>query len=182
MYFVVDIETTGLDRESANIVQVAAVALPEDDLFSAKKRDSFTVDIQPIEGRTIDPKSMEVNKLSIDHLLKNGIDPTIAFLDFFTWVREHTPKKEKPIFVAQNSSFDYEFIKEYAKVLGLENPFDKSRGHIDLRSMIFASGELPWNKTSTYYMRELDGGHNALQDAIAEAKVFKKIMGRRRAW
>jgi DNA polymerase III epsilon subunit-like protein len=98
---------------------------------------------------------------------------------FETWIDETTPAKSRPVFVALNAAFDWMFVNDYFhRYLG-RNPF----GHfaLDIKALYMGlkrvdSPARVMGLIDRDYPRDNPLTHNALQDAIDQARLFNKIM------
>jgi DNA polymerase III epsilon subunit-like protein len=99
--------------------------------------------------------------------------------EFAGWVEANTPENGRAIFVALNVAFDWMFVNDYFhRYLG-RNPF----GHnaLDMKALymgfkrIDAVGKVS-GSIDRDYPRDHDLSHNALEDAIDQARLFKRIM------
>ena len=86
---------------------------------------------------------------------------------------------EKPLFfVAWPASFDYPFIQEWFENSSVENPF--SYRTIDVKSYACGKFNVPFDAGHDSFPEWLNEKpefpHDALSDAIAQAKVFRKLL------
>jgi DNA polymerase III epsilon subunit-like protein len=77
---VIDCETTGLDPDVHEIIELCV--MPLDPRYLKPTADYFRCYIRPENLSTIDPKTMTVNKLQLDRLIKYG-KSTVDVLDAF---------------------------------------------------------------------------------------------------
>ena len=70
---VVDVETGGFNEVTDALLQVAAVILDMDDNGRLFCRETVSCHITPFEGANLDPKSMEINGIDVDHPAFRGI-------------------------------------------------------------------------------------------------------------
>ena len=122
---------------------------------------------------------MEIGGLSWAKLKAEGIPPQTAMEQFAAWVAEVTPQGSQPVFLAFNAPFDWMFVADYFhRYLGF-NPF----GHkaLDIKAYYMGRHGVPWAETgmrfvSPHYLDNQNLSHHALQDAIAQAEIFRKLL------
>src|SRR3972149_10295014 len=99
---------------------------------------------------------------------------------FSDWVSQTTLPDQQPIFVALNAPFDWMFVADYFhRYLG-QNPF----GHkaLDMKAYFMGLRGIGWEQAgfeemTKYYQIEQRLIHNALEDAIMQALLFRKMLG-----
>ena len=144
-----------------------------------KVEEQFYVELKPITGRR-DPAAMRVNQLNHEELQQRGADPGQAMLDFESWIRRATPDGYRPIFVAYPATFDWMFVAYYFHRFLSRNPFGVSG--LDLTSIyagkVSASIRPQWTVDELEQRLESDLPltHNALEDAIAQSRVFEQLV------
>lgn len=173
----VDVETTGLDSDKHEIIQLACV-LAEQKTRPGKGPevtiiDEFELKITPTRLQDAEPEALRVNgfnemewMFAID--LKNAM--------------EHFAKKAKgAIMVAHNLCFDAGFIDKAFKSTGVENTLHYQK--LDTLSIAFAQhyNKPDFDKYSLRYLCEIYGvknerAHTALADTRALFEVYKKMM------
>ena len=171
VYISVDVETAGPNPGQYAMLSIGACALGE-------PRQIFYVELKPDKAGFI-PEALEVNQLSMERLAAEGLEPKEAMQRFADWVRICTPEGLSPLFVAFNAPFDWMFVNDYFQRYLGHNPF----GHaaLDIKSYFMGLDGVSWSQTSmsTIGPRYLDVhrlSHNALQDAIDQASIFKKML------
>lgn len=176
---ILDLETSGLDYRKSSILSIGAVDF--DNL-----EDTFYGECQVRDGADINPESLKVcgfteaeihdpKKPSSKELLRN----------FLNWLSD----KNDQTIAGQNVHWDMEFLREECKRSGIDYRF----GHriVDLHSIAY--GHLIRTKQPISLVRnrtslDLDnilvmcgfekrkGRHNALEDAVLEAKCFEVLL------
>lgn len=170
-YVCVDVETSGPTPADYALLSIGAclVADPE---------TQFYIELQP-DTENVDPNALEVSGLSMNDLAETGTPVKIALEQFEEWIKTAVPAGKKPLFVAFNAPFDWMFVNQYFhRYLG-HNPF----GHagLDIKAYYMGFKGVPWSETSFPRISALYSGreellHNALQDAIDQAVLFKQIL------
>ena len=170
-YISVDVETSGPNPGLYSMLSIGACTLDE-------SRQVFYVEMKP-DKPGFEPEAVRISQLSLERLAAEGMEPTQAMQRFADWVAQCTPTGSTPLFLGFNSPFDWMFVCDYfQRFLGL-NPF----GHtaIDIKSFYMGLFGTTWLETSMSFIapRFLDVRrltHNALQDAIDQAAIFKQLL------
>jgi len=122
---------------------------------------------------------MAVHGLSMERLSEGGTPPAEAMARLAAWVAAITPGGARPIFVGFNAPFDWMFVNDYFHRYTGSNPF----GHaaLDIKALYMGLTGVSWEETSMHYLaiRYLGGAqltHNALQDAIDQARILEGIL------
>lgn len=178
---VVDVETGGFDWNRHALLEIAVVPIDIDAnglLFPCPATSAHVV---PAPGTLIDPKSLEVTGIDIDHPFRDA-KPERAALDVvFAPVREAMRQHgcHRAILVGHNAHFDLNFLNAAVARCGHKrNPFHPfsvfdtvslagvAYGQTVLGRALQAAG-LPWNAAEA---------HSAVYDAERTAELFCKIV------
>lgn len=140
---------------------------------------SFYVELKPISTACV-PAAMEVSGFDLKKLRRTGVAPRRAMSDFAKWV-EKVAAKKKAVFVGFNGSYDWQFVNWYLDTYVGRNPF--GFGGIDIKSFYMGLSGLPWAQTTSSqlppeFQPDEPQTHNALDDARAQASIFKKMQDR----
>ena len=160
-YVVFDLETTGLDPENDQIVEIGAVRVAGGVLTN----QTFQQLVNP--GIKMPAEASEVNHIT-DDMLKGQprIKPTLAdFLDFV----------DGDVLVAHNGGFDASFLDNACIKCG----YDAPKKYFDTMRLSVYWKRLKNRKLETFLKAaeiENDEAHRALSDAIATAKLCIKSM------
>lgn len=173
LYISVDIEASGPIPEKYSMLSLGACLV--DDLNS-----HFYIELKPI-NENFEPRALEVCNLSMKELEINGAEAVDAMCRFSDWLRDVKDRRKMRhmIFVGLNASFDWQFVNWYFhRYLG-ENPFGINV--IDIKSFYMGLRGKPWSTASSTQISEwLDthqvNKHNALSDALYQAKIFAELM------
>ena len=173
VYICVDVETAGPIPADYSLLSIGACTVFE-------PLSTFYVELQPMNDQST-PEAAQVHKLSLERLAVEGIAPISAMQGFEAWLAEQCAPPMLPVFVAFNAAFDWMFINYYfIHYLG-RNPF----GHaaLDIKAFYMGQAGIPWSETSWRYISpQLVEGtnltHHALQDALDQAGLFKKLLAR----
>jgi DNA polymerase III epsilon subunit-like protein len=171
-YICVDVETSGPIPGDYSLLSIGACTIFE-------PQSTFYIELRPI-NKKITAESINVHQLSIQRLMLEGVVPEEALQRFEEWLTSVTTTSKQPVFVAFNAAFDWMFINYYfIHYLG-HNPF----GHaaLDIKAFYMGQAGVPWSQTSWRYIspqfaEKPQLTHHALQDALDQAELFKKIHG-----
>jgi len=189
---VVDTETTGLNPSKHEIVQIAVIAL-DGEIKPRKDIPPYYVNIAPEFPEKADPEALRVNKLSLDDLLKNGLNKEKSVDLFLKWIEKldipltkwGTPKRIMPL--GQNYAFDKAFIQNWMGDDNYKQYFDYqhrdtmiSANYLNDRA-VFHGEEVPYPKLKlTSLASKLSvpykNAHDALQDCYATAEVYRRLL------
>lgn len=171
IYISVDIEASGPNPSTYSMLSIGACTV-----FGPEK--SFYVEIQPVNDN-FTPEALEVCQLDLEKLQDTGLPPKEAMTRFAEWVDAVVPKNSRPVFVAVNAPFDWMFVNDYFHRFLGHNPF----GHnaIGMKAFYMGLSHCSWNETGMAHLSELylEGKtltHNALQDALDQAEIFRELL------
>ncbi len=189
---VIDTETTGLDPNWHEIVQLCI--LPLDSNFDTRKDvPPFYLNFKPDTPDHADPEALRINGLKLAELAISGIDKEKARDLLIDWVKKlklpsttyGTMKKIIPL--GQNYSFDLSFIKAWLGVDEYNDIFDYhyrdtmvAALYLNDRAGMHAE-KVPYSKVSLRYLASTmkipyDRGHDALGDCLITAQVYKRLV------
>ena len=188
---VMDTETTGLDPNKHDIIQIAVLALSYD--FTPDKNiPPFYMLIKPAHYREgpeykkeIEP-AMNVNKISLDRLMADGFHPHKASELFEEFWKMLGSQPLEPI--CQNYPFDSGFLKAWLGPISYSHYFSRyyrdtycaARYIKDRASYMgekdpFSEG-LGLTKLANALKIEHQGrAHDALSDCVTTAEVYKRL-------
>ncbi len=172
IYICVDVETSGPIPGEYSLLSIGACTIYE-------PQATFYIELKPV-NQNATPGAQDIHKLSLERLAVEGADPLEAMQQFETWLANQVPAGRRPVFVAFNAPFDWMFINYYFhRYLG-HNPF----GHaaLDIKALYMGWAGVPWSQTSWRVISpELVDDkhltHHALEDALDQAILFRKIVG-----
>ena len=120
MPVVVDVETGGFNETTDALLQVAAVLLDIDELGQFYCSETISCHVTPFSGANLEPKSMEVNGIDVDHPFRLAVDEKLALPMIFKPVREALKHHgcNKAILVGHNAHFDLKFLNAAAARAG----------------------------------------------------------------
>jgi DNA polymerase III alpha subunit (gram-positive type) len=169
----VDIETTGLDTEIHEIIELGVViAKMKDGIFTVT--DKLDVKIQPKHIENADPVALRVNGYNEgDWLFGTSIEEAL---------KSFVEKTDGAIFTAHNMAFDYGFIEANLKRYNI--PHTMHYHKLDTISVAFGVLQNQNDDMGKYSLRVLcekygiinPHAHSAYADAYATYEVFKKLL------
>jgi DNA polymerase-3 subunit epsilon len=168
----IDVETTGLNSDVAEIIELGVVLakLKDGELVVI---DQLDVKIRPEHIETAEPAALRVNNYNeADWMFAVALEDAMkTFAD----------KTDGAVFVAHNVVFDYGFIDRAFKNTGVENRMHYHK--LDTIAMAFGilHNQDDMNKFSLkalceYYGIENKKAHSAFADAYATYELFKKLL------
>lgn len=171
----IDIETTGLDRDTHEIIELGAVITRMKD-GELVVTDQIDFKIQPKNIENADQQALRINGYnSADWLFAISLEEAMKTL---------SQKTDGAIFTAHNITFDYGFIENAFKKTNVENKMHFHK--LDTISLAFGVlhtnddiGKLSLRALCEKYGIENKKAHSAFADAYALYEVFKKLMNLR---
>jgi DNA polymerase III epsilon subunit-like protein len=179
----VDVETTGTRSDFHEVIQIGIVCL-DSDLNPTGKQ--FYHNIWPDYPDRMEPGAIEINGLTMEALL--GAATPMQVSDWLTeWFDSlKLGRDAKLIPLAHNWTFEYRFLTAW---LG-DHQRDQIFHYHPRDAMVYAlgindryglNGKAPFEKVSLEYLCQYFGvvnekPHDALADAVAEAKVYKALL------
>lgn len=187
----VDVETTGLIAGFHDLIQVAVLPL-DAEIKPIKTVNPFYLNIRPKFPENINYEASRVNKLRVADLMKNGMDADDAADLFVEWFENlNLPltttscKKIMPLW--SNGSFDKSFLVEwlgqdcYDSCFHFHERDTQSLAlYINDRHDFFNErvpfGRVGLNNLASYLKIKNDKPHDALQDALTTANVYRELV------
>lgn len=170
MYISVDIEAAGPVPGIYSMLSIGAcvVGSPE---------QSFYIELKPINDNFV-REALQVSRFSLESLKKTGVDPAIGMETFCKWI-DNTAIESLPVFIGFNAPFDWQFVNWYFHVYLKKNPFGIKA--IDIKAYYMGLTGTTWTYTSSSrlpsWLQPINPNkHNALDDAIAQAEIFNKLL------
>lgn len=160
----IDLETTGLDPQTHEILEIGAINVDTGAEFSVK--------VQPIHIESADTVAMKVNGYSAEQWITAVPLPTALVL-LKEWVGEGK------YMMSYNVSFDRMFIEKAYKECGIEYPFYYH--HFDLLTLawyrLHAGSPLSLKSVCTQLKLEAEPDiHSALEGCRAAYRVYQKLV------
>lgn len=181
---VVDVETGGFDWNRHALLEIAAVPLDVDAEGRLVLGETASAHLVPAAGTEIDPKSLEVTGIDLDHPFRFAKPERDALSHVFAPVRTALKRHgcQRAILVGHNAHFDLNFLNAAVARSGHKrNPFHPfsvfdtvtlagvAYGQTVLARAVQAAG-FEWNAADA---------HSAVYDAEQTARLFCTIVN---AW
>jgi DNA polymerase III epsilon subunit-like protein len=182
-YFCVDVESSGPAPGIHSLLSLGVTHVRR--LEGAyRPQASLYLEVQP-SFEAVVPKAMEVNRLDLEVLRRDGLPPETAMRRLADFVRTHPRgRRDRPVFVAHNAPFDWMYVAWYFQWTGVSNPFGHSA--LDTKALAMGKLDVAWVQTSLKTVcsligvpsLEADAAHHAGADARHLADVFCALMNR----
>ena len=178
---VVDVETGGFNEATDALLQIAAVLIDIDERGQLYCAETVSCHVNPFPGANLEPKSMEVNGIIVDHPFRMAVDEKIALPKIFKPVREAIKRHgcNKAILVGHNAHFDLKFINVAAARAGIKrNPFHpfSTFDTVSLAGLAYGQTVLARSVRCAGMEWDTEEAHSAIYDAEMTAMLFCKIV------
>jgi len=168
----IDIETTGLDFDANEIIEIAGVVVSDDDTFTVFHE--FECKVKPEHIKTANRTALKINKYN-DEDWKDALTLTEAMQLF-------SDKTEDAIMAAHNSPFDWAFLDKAFRTTGVTNKMGHyhtldtvSVAYIKLRNTPEIK-HFSLHELCEYFGIKNEKEHSALGDAKATLELYKKLI------
>ncbi|MEG3192636.1 ribonuclease T [Lysobacter sp. D1-1-M9] len=181
---VVDVETGGFDWNRHALLEIAAIPLDLDENGLLVAGETAHAHVTPAPGTDIDPKSLEVTGIIIDHPFRLAKAERPALDHVFAPVRAACKKHgcQRAILVGHNAHFDLNFLNAAVARCGHKrNPFHPFSvfDTVTLAGVAYGQTVLARAVTAAGFAWNADEAHSAVYDAERTAELFCKIVN---AW
>ncbi len=180
---VVDVETGGFESARHALLEMAAVPIEMDDEGFLYPGETVSVHVDPAPGLEIDPKSLEITGIQLDHPFRDAQPERLALDRIFAPVRAAAKRNgcQRAILVGHNAHFDLGFLNAaIARVGHKRNPFHpfSTMDTVTLAGMAYGqtvlakacqAAGLPWDSSEA---------HSAVYDTERTAQLFCAVMNR----
>ena len=152
---VVDLETGGFDSATHALLEIAALTL-EFDFGRLVVAGRHRWEIVPHPDTQIEPASLKVTGIDLDHPARAGVAEGTAIRELFQMVRRELKRQgcQRAILTAHNAHFDHGFIHTAAQ----RNAVKRSPFH-------------PFSVLDTVALAALAYGHTVLGEACSRAGI-----------
>ena len=183
----IDCETSGLDPNYHEVIQIAIVPLDTEFEPLAEVKPFYTV-VRPEYPERWCPKAAAAHKLDLDQLLMTAPERGRVEDDLYDWFqRLGFTGSQRLLPLAANWPFDKSFLNAWLGQKLVDELFHAHyRDPMELAVLMndracFMGEALPFNRANMKYLCEATGienpnPHNALCDSITEGKVYREMM------
>ena len=177
---VVDVETGGFDWNRHALLEIAAIPIEIDDAGRLAPGEVACAHVEPAPGTAIDPKSLEVTGIVLDHPFRLAKPEKDALDHVFAPVRAAVKKHgcQRAILVGHNAHFDLGFINAAVARTGHKrNPFHPFSvfDTVTMAGMAYGQTVLARAATAAGLEWDADEAHSAVYDAEQTARLFCRI-------
>jgi len=181
---VVDVETGGFDASRHALLEIAAVLLDMDDDGQLVLGESVHAHVEPAPGTLIDPQSLEITKIDVDHPFRFAEPERPALNHLFAPIRAAVKRHgcQRAILVGHNAHFDLNFLNAAVTRSGHKrNPFHPFSvfDTVTLAGVAYGQTVLARAVQAAGFHWDSSEAHSALYDAEQTAKLFCTIVN---AW
>ncbi|MEW5976451.1 MAG: 3'-5' exonuclease [Acidobacteriota bacterium] len=167
VYISVDVEAAGPVPGTYSMLSLGATAVDD-------PKQTFYVELKPVNDNLV-PDAIKVIGRTLADFIRTGSDPKEAMVAFRDWLAK-VAEASRLVFVGFNATFDWAFVNFYFHRYLSENPF--GFGGVDIKSYYMGMMGCNWDDTrSSRIQAEFKGTsrhtHNALDDAIEQAEMFR---------
>lgn len=177
---VVDVETGGFDWNRHALLEIAAIPIDLDDNGCFILGETTSAHLEPAPGTEIDPKSLEVTGIILDHPFRMAKPEKEALDHVFAAVRAAVKKHncQRAILVGHNAHFDLNFLNAaVARVQHKRNPFHPFSvfDTVTLAGVAYGQTVLARALQAAGFEWDSEQAHSAVYDTERTAELFCKI-------
>jgi ribonuclease T len=176
----VDVETGGFDSDRHALLEIAAVPIEMDENGLLYPGQTASAHVVPAEGLEIDPKSLEITGIILDHPFRLAKVERDALDHIFAPIRAAMKKYgcQRAILVGHNAHFDLGFVNAAVNRTGHKrNPFHPFSvfDTVTLGGIAYGQTVLARAATAAGLGWDADEAHSAVYDTEQTAKLFCKV-------
>lgn len=181
---VMDVETGGFDWNRHALLEIAVVPIEMDDNGLLYPGHTSSAHVIPAEGTEIDPKSLEVTGIILDHPFRLAKPEREALEHVFVPVRAAMKKYncQRAILVGHNAHFDLNFLNATIARCGHKrNPFHPFSvfDTVTLAGVAYGQTVLARAVQAAGFNWNAEEAHSAVYDTEQTSQLFCKIVN---AW
>ncbi|MEI2430576.1 ribonuclease T [Lysobacter yananisis] len=181
---VVDVETGGFDWNKHALLEIAVQPIELDSDGRLVPGEVASSHVVPAAGTLIDPKSLEVTGIDIDHPFRDAKPERQALEAVFAPVREAVKRHgcQRAILVGHNAHFDLNFLNAAVARSGHKrNPFHPFSvfDTVTLAGVAYGQTVLARAVQAAGFVWNGEEAHSAVYDTERTAELFCKIVN---AW
>lgn len=179
----VDVETGGFDATRDALLEIAAIPIGMDADGFVYPQDVVSTHVEPFPGANIDPRSLEITGIDVDHPFRAALAERAALDHVFRPVRQaiRAAGCQRAILVGHNAAFDLSFLNAAIRRTGHKRSPFHAFSCLDTVSL----GALAYGQTVLSRLVEAAGmtwdsreAHSAVYDAVQTAELFCRIVNR----
>jgi ribonuclease T len=180
---VVDCETGGFNHRTDALLEIAAVILKLDESGKLYRGETSVFHVQPFPGANIEPASIAVTGIKVDHPLRPAVPEREALRLVFRAVRDemHATGCSRAILTGHNAFFDLNFLNAAIERTGIKrSPFHPFSSFDTATLGGVAFGQTVLARACGVAGIPFDTGdaHSAAYDAERTADLFCEIVNR----
>ena len=188
-WFVIDVETGGLDPQRHAILSLGVVALDT----ASGHTETLELLISDPHGEVTE-EAIRKNRLDPAQVRRTGLSPEEAVRRLEDFLLPHLPTGQKAILAGHNVAFDIAFLRRLYRLADAEDNFNARYSHraVDLHSAYMllaeaglvpclASASLDAIALSLGVPQDPDRRHTALGDALTTARCLWELLERARS-
>ncbi len=177
---VVDVETGGFDARRHALLEIAAIPLDLDAEGHLVPGASVHAHVEPAEGTSIDPQSLEVTGIDIHHPFRLAKTEHDALDHVFAAIRAAVRRHQcqRAILVGHNAHFDLGFVNAAVERSGHKrNPFHPFSvfDTVTLAGVAYGQTVLARAVQAAGFDWDQSRAHSALYDTEQTAQLFCRI-------
>ena len=177
-YFSVDEEFSGLDHRKNDLLSIGIIEVKfTGTQYVPMYNREFYIELKP--EKDANEESMKINGLDLNKLKEYGSNKENAVRELNKYL--DLADDDKAVFIGYCIVLDKIFLDQLYQDLDMNSPFDYEV--IDISSLAMGRLGLSWGYTEQELLQRLnlkdtEDKHNALSDAILQAKEFCGIMSK----
>ena len=180
---VVDVETGGFDPIRHALLEIAAVVIEMDPDGFVRRGATHTTHVAPFPGALLDPKSLEITGIIVDHPLRFAVEERAALDHIFAPVRAAAKAAgcQRAILVGHNAAFDIAVLNAAVARTGHKrSPFHpfSTFDTVSLAGLAFGQTVLSRALAAAGLEWDSSQAHGAVYDAERTADLFCQIVNR----
>lgn len=178
---VVDVETGGFDWNRHALLEIAVVPIDLDADGRYILGETSSTHVEPAEGTQIDPQSLEVTGIDLDHPFRMAKPEREALNHVFAPVRAAVKKHgcQRAILVGHNAHFDLNFLNATVARCGHKrNPFHPFSvfDTVTLGGVAYGQTVLARAVQAAGFTWDSAEAHSAVYDAEQTARLFCAVL------
>ena len=180
---IVDVETGGFDVERHALLEIAAVVVRMDTEGFVHPEPVVSTHVQPFEGSELDPRSLEITGIDVDHPFRMAMPEREALDHIFRPIRKAVREAgcQRAILVGHNAAFDVAAINAaIRRTQHKKSPFHQFSCFDTVTLGGLAYGQTVLSRAVEASGRAWDSreAHAAVYDAERTAELFCGVVNR----